>query len=205
MPKKIINLTKGRIRMVRKRSWRSPIIGFYKDSKGRTRPITPRKGRRFRRVFIDKVSFLQGNRARKLFLNVISPVLSQASIAKEIYTAYILADALYKNWSLIAQLYDTYEKRGWQGVTDAIVSDVAHNTLSSVQTNIAWATINSFIPKEYHNTGKQILADVMDCITSEEIKLVKQFLQQSEKWKSDDKLSYENTLKQQDEFFKMEG
>jgi NADPH:quinone reductase-like Zn-dependent oxidoreductase len=120
-------------------------------------------------------------------------VLSQAPIAKELYTAYILADALNKNWSLIAQLYDIYEKKGWQGVTNVIGNDVIHNALFSVQTDIAWVAIKSFIPKEYHSKGKWILTNIMEQITSEEVKLIKQFLQQGENRKSLMDSSYENT------------
>jgi len=149
-----------------------PAIGFYNDSKGRTRPITPGRGKKFRVILPRRIQ------AREPPLNiVVSYVLSQAPIAKELYTGYILADALYKNWNLIAQLYDTYERKRWRGVTDIIGSSVAQNASSSVQTNIAWAAVNPFIPKEYHSVGKQILANVMDKVTTEEIKLVKQFLQ----------------------------
>jgi hypothetical protein len=63
------------------------------------------------------------------------------------------------------------------GATNVVGTNIVHDVLSSVQTDIAWATINPFIPKEYHNMGKQILANIMDQVTSEEIKLVSQFLQ----------------------------
>jgi len=164
-----------------------PVIGFYKDSKGRTRPITPRVGRRrVRYVPTFRISLpKQRIQVGKPFLNgIISYMLSQAPVARELYTSWILADALYKSWSSISQLM--HEKEGWQGVTSVIGSDIVRNTLSSVKTDIVWATISSFIPKEYHSIGKRILANVMDRVTSEEIKLVKQFLQRSEE--SDNRL-----------------
>lgn len=155
------------------------VIGFYKDSNGRTRPRTRRK----RRVFQVKFSpSTQEIPLRKSVVNAtITYVLSQAPVVKEIYTAYIVADALHSNWSSIAQLYSTYEKEGMEGVANVIGTGILHDTLSSTQASIAWATINPFIPKEYHNMSKQILASIMDRVTSMEIKLAQQFLQPSER------------------------
>jgi hypothetical protein len=147
------------------------VIGFYKDTKGRTRPITLRKGRKRRPAFSHPKEL-----TKKQLNVVISLVLSQAPIVKELHSAYILADAIYENWDLVTQLYDIYEKKGWQGVANIIGSSIAQNA-SSAQTEIAWTIISPYIPTEYQSIGKHIFASIMNQLTSEEISLVKQFLQ----------------------------
>jgi len=151
------------------------VIGFYKDSKGRTRPITRKKGRaNLPKIYVPKRVQLQ----KPLLDTVITRVLLQAPVAREIYTAYVLADSLCDNWNAITQLYEECQKRGVQGVVSRIGTDAVHNALSSIQTDAVWAMISGYIPKEYQDTGKGILANVMDTITSTEITLAKQFLQQ---------------------------
>jgi hypothetical protein len=76
-------------------------------------------------------------------------------------------------------LYDVYEKEGVQGVANSIGTNIVHDNLSSLQTDAVWATIGQFVPKEYHDTGKRMLANVMGTVTTAEIKLAKQFLQPS--------------------------
>jgi hypothetical protein len=131
---------------------RRGVIGFYKDRRKRTRPITPRMGRRrFRYNPILRVP-LHPNRIqveKQILDAILTYVLSQAPFIKELQTACSFAYALYKNWSLIDEIYDIYNKEGWAGVTNV--------------TGI--------------NRGKQILANIMGQVTSGEIKLVSLFLQ----------------------------
>jgi hypothetical protein len=151
------------------------VIDFYKDSKGRTRPITRRRGRaRLPKIYVSQRVQLP----KPLLDSVITRILLQAPVVKEIYTAYVLADSLCDNWNAITQLYEEYQKRGVQGVASRIGTDAVHNALSSIQTDAVWAMICGYIPKKYQNTGKGVLANVMETVTTAEIALAKQFLQQ---------------------------
>ena len=113
---------------------------------------------------------------KPLVEHVITRILSQTPLAKQIYTAYVLADGLFDNWNTIAQLYGEYQKRGAQGVTSIIGTNAVHNALSSIQTEAIWATIGGYIPKECRDISKEILANFMNTITTAEIALAKQFL-----------------------------
>ena len=164
----------------RRRSERigTSVVRFWTDDQGRRRVITRRKPT----GLLPRMSLPSPVQLEKpLLQRTISYVLKQAPIAREIYTAYSLADALYNNWSTVMHLYDVYDKGGVQGVADSIGTDAVHDGLSSLQTDAVWATIGQFIPKQYHDTGKQILADVMGVVTSAEIRLAKQFLDPTEK------------------------
>lgn len=169
-------------RMYRKRRRRGSynrigrdILGFYTDSQGRRRPITRRKGRRYKpKIFIPKRVQLP----KPLLENVITSILLQAPVVKEIYTAYLLADSLYTNWNNLTQLFEEYQSGNIQNGAWRIGTEAVQSALSSIQTEAVWASIRGYIPKEYQNIGKEILATFMNTITSAEITLAKQFLQQ---------------------------
>jgi hypothetical protein len=99
-------------------------------------------------------------------------------MVKEIYTAYVIADSLYTNWDSITQLFEEYQGGSIQSVARKIGTETARTALSSVQTEVIWATIGGYIPKEYQNIGKEILANFMNTVTTAEIALAKQFLQE---------------------------
>jgi hypothetical protein len=58
------------------------------------------------------------------------------------------------------------------------IETTARTALSSIQTEAIWATIGGYIPKEYQNIGKEMLASFMNTVTTAEIALAKQFLQE---------------------------
>lgn len=111
-----------------------------------------------------------------LLSNILSSVLHQTPIVRELRSAYIVADSIYKNWSLITELYDNYTKDGWPGVVD---SKAVHKALTSFQTNIIWEVVKDFIPERFHDRSWGILSTVVDKITDKEIKYVKSFLQEN--------------------------
>lgn len=151
------------------------VIGFYTDSKGRKRPITPRKGRaHLPKLYLPKIVQLP----KPLVENMINGILLHTPMVKEIYTAYIIADSLYTSWNAIAQLFEEYEKGGVQSVVRRIGTETTRNAISSIQAEAIWATLGSYIPKEYQSVGKEILKNFTDTITTAEIALAKQFLQQ---------------------------
>ena len=115
---------------------------------------------------------------KPLVEDVVTRILFQAPVVKEIYTACVLADSLYSNWNSIAQLFEEYQKGDVQSVARKVGTETAQTALSSIQTEVIWATIGCYIPKEYQNIGKEMLANFMNTITTAEIALAKQFLQQ---------------------------
>lgn len=121
---------------------------------------------RFRRVTVR----------RSLLSNTLSAVLHQTPIVRELRSAYIIADSIYKNWSLITELYDGYRKDGWTGVVD---SKAVHRALTSFQTNIIWEGVKDIIPERFHDRSWGILSTVVDKITDKEIRYVKSFLQEN--------------------------
>lgn len=154
---------------------RNQIAGFWTDSLGRRRPRTLRKGR----ASLPKLHLpMTAQLPKPLAETVVSSVLSQTPIIKEICAAYSLADSLYDNWNTITQLYDEYKKKGTQGIAKKIETEAVHNVLSSIQTDAVWTIVDRFIPKDYKETGKGILANFMGTITTAEIALAKQVLQQ---------------------------
>jgi hypothetical protein len=151
------------------------VVGFYTDSKGRTRPITRRKGK----VHLPKFYIpMRVQLPKPLVEDVITNILLQVPMVKEIYTAYVIADSLYTNWDSITQLFEEYQGGSIQSVARKIGTETARTALSSVQTEVIWATIGGYIPKEYQNIGKEILANFMNTVTTAEIALAKQFLQE---------------------------
>jgi hypothetical protein len=48
---------------------------------------------------------------KPLVEDVITNILLQAPMVKEIYTAYVIADSLYANWDSITQLFEEYQER----------------------------------------------------------------------------------------------
>jgi len=134
-----------------------PVVGFYTKD-GKHRPITAKTPRKITPFHLYGVTVSPRKApVESDFLEpAISYVFSQLPLVKEIRTSYFLADALYKNWSLIAQYYDIYKRRGGIGLANAIGTDIMHEKLASIQADIAWATIGSLIPQEYHNTSKRI-------------------------------------------------
>ncbi|MEM2613672.1 MAG: hypothetical protein QXO15_05505 [Nitrososphaerota archaeon] len=56
-------------------------------------------------------------------------------------------------------------------------SETVHNVASSVQTRIIWRVIGNYIPEKFRDESFHILSYVVDKITDEEIKYVKEFLQ----------------------------
>lgn len=111
-----------------------------------------------------------------LLSNIMSSVLHQTPIVRELHSAYIVADSIYKNWSLVNELYDKYKKDGWTGVVD---SRAAHKALTSFQTSIIWEAVKDIIPERLHNRSLRILSTVVDKITDKEIEYVKSFLQEN--------------------------
>jgi hypothetical protein len=107
---------------------------------------------------------------------IISLALSQAPIEKELRIALSIASALCKRWTSIAEVCDKYDKERRVEVTNTTRTNIVHDILSSLQTEIAWTTISPLIPKEHHDVGKRILTEIINGVTSEEIKLVRQFL-----------------------------
>ena len=152
---------------------RGQVIGFYTDSRGRKRPITRRRSR----AYLPRLSFPTVPVPKPSLENVVTGVLSQAPIARQIYTAYVLADSLCENWNAIAQIYDEYQQKGVQGVANKIGTDAVHNALSSIQTDAVRAMVCGCIPKTYQSVAKGLLGYLISTITTAEIALARQFLQ----------------------------
>jgi hypothetical protein len=118
---------------------------------------------------------------RRITNFALSEVLNQAPLISELHTGYLLADSLFSNLELITQTYDAYQKNGLNGVVDVLGTDVAENTLSSIQTEIVWYAISKVVPPAIQEQGKKLLSDVMDKVTSAEVSFVKNFLIEEKK------------------------
>lgn len=146
-------------------------IGYYRDSKVRIRPITARKPK----IPIIPAKQREGGerwsiKATEYFFRVAFKLLiEQTPIARELYLTYVLADSIYNSWNLIKELYEKKEL--------VVDSEAIHNVASSIQTNIIWRGIKNYIPEEHREESFDILSNVVDKVTSEEIKYVKKFLQ----------------------------
>jgi len=150
------------------------VIAWYTDRYGRRRPITRRKGGQYPPRLLPRLDL--PTFPVPSAENVVTRVLSHIPIAREIYAAYVLADSLCENWNAIAQLYDTYQQKGVQGVADKLETNAVHSALSSIQTGAVWAMVQGYIPQTYQSTAKEVLGDVMSTITTAEITLAKQVL-----------------------------
>lgn len=140
------------------------------DSKVKYSHITSDKGiARQRKSDISKKSHAEEG---------ISPILYEMLFPKGICAAIAIADSLYTNWNSIRQLFEEYQRGGIQSVMRRIGTETARTAISSIQTEAIWATISGYIPKEYQNISKEILANFMNTITTAEIALAKQILQQ---------------------------
>lgn len=144
--------------------------GRRKDGSTYRYPITPKRGGRI-------LPPIQRVRAGESLLNnALSSILYQTPIFRELHSAYIVADSIYNNWSLIKELYERYGKEGWAGVVD---SEAVHRAMTSIQTNIIWEVIKGVIPERFHDRSLDILSAVVNKITDEEIRYVKNFLQEN--------------------------
>lgn len=106
----------------------------------------------------------------------LDTVFNQVPIISELHTAYVLADSIYDNWNSITQLYDVYQKKGWDGVAESIGTDIVRDALSSVQTNLVWLAICKLIPTPIQNESKEVLSGIIDKVTSAEVNFVTEFL-----------------------------
>jgi len=100
----------------------------------------------------------------------------RAPIISELHTAYLLADTIYDNWNTITQLYDAYQKKGWDGVAESIDTEIAQDTLASIQTKIVWSIICKCVPAPLQKEGKETLSGIMNKVTSVEVNFVTNLL-----------------------------
>ena len=162
--------------------------GRRKDGSKYRYPITPRKGRRRRKRTISRkilkpLKWVQPFTSIKIGDPLISKaldfVLSQTPIIRELRSAYIVADSIYTHWSLVKELYEEYTLHELEGLVGTVSEEAMRSALSTMQTNIIWGVLRQYIPKSHHNKSLDILSNVVDKITDEEIKYVKNFLQRT--------------------------
>jgi G3E family GTPase len=103
--------------------------------------------------------------------------VSQVPFFRELDSALSVADLVFDNWNTIKDLYERYRKKGLVGVVD---SRAARETLASLQTRAVWEVVRRVIPKQFHDSSYNILSKVVDKITDEEIRYVRDWLQKSE-------------------------
>jgi hypothetical protein len=123
----------------------------------------------------------QNRLERKITKNALSAVLNQAPLISELHTCYLLADTVFSNLDLITKTYDSYQKYGLNGVTEILGIEIVKNTLSDIQTEIAWHAISKFVPPMIQEQGKEVLSNIIDKVTSAEVSFVKNFLIEEKK------------------------
>jgi hypothetical protein len=162
-------------------SYRRRVIGFYTRGRGKGHkhiPITAPTRKRKIRYKLKVISPpVQKTKVGESLIRIsLDSVLNQAPIFRELHTAYVLADALYNNWSLIQKVYNTAEKEGLTGIARIFGDEAVHPALSSTQTNIVWRVVKDFIPTNFHEKILELLSNVFDEITEREIRYVENFL-----------------------------
>lgn len=118
----------------------------------------------------------KGSIIKTAVYSVLSQVARALPIISELHTAYVLADSIYDNWSIIKELYDSYQKGETDKIATSIGTEVVHGGLSNLQTNILWSQIARLIPTSLQKEGKAILSQLMGKVTTAEINFVKSFL-----------------------------
>lgn len=94
-------------------------------------------------------------------------------LAYQFYLAYQLADTIYDNWDEIKRYYNVYETKGFEGLLD---DKHFQHTLSSVQSEIFWRAISTYVPPSSQVEFKAFFMPLFDKITEKEIEYVRRKL-----------------------------
>jgi hypothetical protein len=172
-------------------------MGWYTDEYGRRRPITQRKPnihtyqkgvahlsvpKRIQQQSIQREpnnSFRVGLSIVKHCLNI---VLSQVPVVREIWLTYTVADTLCQKWNSIKEIFNRLKKDDLLGAAKVAGSEIVSKELLSIQplevSNIS-KIINKDIPEQYHKGVREIVENLFNVITDEEINFVKTSLSAS--------------------------
>lgn len=108
-----------------------------------------------------------------VLLNTFLRRTSKKELAYQFYLAYQLADTIYDNWDEIKRCYNVYETKGFEELLD---DKHFQHTLSSVQSEIFWRAINTYVPSSSQVEFKAFLVPLFDKITEKEIEYVRRKL-----------------------------
>ena len=108
-----------------------------------------------------------------VLLNTFLRRTSKKELAYQFYLAYQLADTIYDNWDEIKRYYNVYETKGFEGLLD---DKHFQHTLSSVQSEIFWRAISTYVPSSSQVEFKAFFMPLFDKITEKEIEYVRRKL-----------------------------
>ena len=147
------------------------VVGFYTDRRKRVRPITKRGGHRgFKKLFKFVLKKTKKYFDEPLLRSIINSFLRQTPFLRELHSAFVVADAVYTNLDLIKESYNSYQKGGLMGVAKEVRSDALRKDLL--------VAIKGYVDRN-QDSSFSILSMVIERITEEEIKYVRDFLEQA--------------------------
>jgi hypothetical protein len=160
------------------------MCGWYTDRYGRHRPITRRKPKKEKignnilskrpfKIIQPNNDFRVGLSIVKHFLNII---LSQVPVVREIWLTYTIADTIHQKWNSIKEMFNRLKKDDLLGAAKVAGSEIISNELPSIQSREISNIINKDIPEQYHKGVQEIIENLFNVITDEEINFVKKSL-----------------------------